>query len=103
MGLNSKFGPVVWGVQWLGRSPIGTNIAPKRRTGAAAVFAVGVRAGTIASSSGRAKVAPRPRNTERRDNDALVMNICWLLPVFGLALLLYRRGPHRVRIGRRSL
>ena len=40
IGLNSKPAPVVFGVQWLGRSPIGTNTAPKRRGGFAAVCAV---------------------------------------------------------------
>ena len=75
MGLNSNALPEVAGVQWLGRSPIGTNTAPKRRVGAAAVRAVGVSAGTIASSSGRASVVPRPFNTVRRDIDDLVMNI----------------------------
>ena len=38
IGLNSKPAPVVVGVQWLGRSPIGTNTAPKRRVGVAAVW-----------------------------------------------------------------
>jgi hypothetical protein len=33
MGLNSKPTPVVGGVQWLGRSPIGTNTAPNRLSG----------------------------------------------------------------------
>ena len=37
MGLNSKPLPLVAGVQWLGRSPIGTKTAPKRLVGAAAV------------------------------------------------------------------
>ena len=37
IGLNSKPTPVVAGVQWLGRSPIGTNTAPNRLVGAAAV------------------------------------------------------------------
>src|SRR6185503_13345884 len=75
IGLNSKPAPVVAGVQWLGRSPIGTNTAPKRRVGAAAVRTVGVRAGTIASSSGNARVAPSPRRTVRRGSACFVMNI----------------------------
>src|SRR5688500_16446185 len=75
MGLNSKPLPEVAGVQWLGRSPIGTKTAPKRLMGAAAVSDVRVSAGTIASSSGRASVVPRPFRTVRRDIDDLVMNM----------------------------
>jgi hypothetical protein len=75
MGLNSKPAPVVAGVQWLGRSPIGTNTAPKRRVGAAAVRAVAVSAGTMASNNGKASAAPIPLRTVRRGNDRLVMNI----------------------------
>jgi hypothetical protein len=36
MGLNSKPAPLVGGVQWLARSPIGTKIAPNRFVGVAA-------------------------------------------------------------------
>ncbi len=75
IALNSKPAPVVAGVQWLGRSPMGTNTAPKRRVGAAAVRTVGVRAGTIASSNGSARVAPTPRRKVRRGSDILEMNI----------------------------
>ena len=75
IGLNSKLTPVVVGVQWLGRSPIGTKIAPNRLVGEAAVLTVAVIAGTMASSSGNESVAPRPRSTVRRDSDAFVMNI----------------------------
>ena len=75
IGLNSKLAPVVAGVQWLGRSPIGTNTAPNRLVGAAAVLTVAVMAGTIASRSGSESVAPRPRRTVRRDSDAFVMNM----------------------------
>ena len=75
IGLKSKLTPVVAGVQWLGRSPIGTKTAPNRLVGAAAVFAVAVRAGTIASSSGSESVAPRPRRTVRRESAVFVMNI----------------------------
>ena len=63
------------GVQWLGRSPIGTKIAPNRFVGVAAVRANGVRAGTMASSSGSDRVAPMPRSTVRRDTDDFVMNM----------------------------
>jgi len=41
--------------------PIGMKTNPSRRTGAATVAASAVIAGTIASSSGSAKVAPTPR------------------------------------------
>ena len=50
-------------------------MAPNRRVGAAAVRTIGVIAGTIASSIGKASVAPRPRRTVRRDNACFVMNI----------------------------
>src|SRR6187402_1407746 len=83
MGLNSKPLPVVGGVQWLGRSPIGTKIAPNRLVGVAAVRAVRVRAGTMASSKGSDRVAPMPRSTVRRDTDDLVMNMT-LLYLLGL-------------------
>ena len=75
IGLNSKLAPVVVGVQWLGRSPIGTKMAPNRRVGVPAVLTVGVSAGTIASSSGRASVAPIPRSIVLRDNAFFVTNI----------------------------
>jgi hypothetical protein len=60
---------------WLGRSPIGTNTAPNRGAGCAAVFASAVAAGTIASRNGSASVAPIPLIIVRRDNDFLLMNI----------------------------
>src|SRR6185295_14808857 len=75
ISLNSNPGPVVFGVQWLGRSPIGTNTAPKRRGGFAAVCVVAVNAGTMASSSGSASVVPMPRRNVRRGSDIFVMNI----------------------------
>src|SRR5687768_8532200 len=72
IGLNSKPTPLVAGVQWLGRSPIGTKMAPNRRVGAPAVLTVAVSAGTIASSSGSARVAPIPRSIVRRDKALFV-------------------------------
>src|SRR5436190_8505669 len=84
MGLNSKPAPVVGGVQWLGRSPIGTKIAPNRLVGVAAVSAVRVSAGTMASSSGSDRVAPMPRSTVRRDTDDFEMNMSALLYLPGL-------------------
>src|SRR4051812_26965490 len=85
IGMNSKFSPVVFGVQNPGRSPSGTKIAPNRRCGFAAVFAVAVRAGTIDSSSGRARVTPIPRRKVRRGNAILVINIVvsWLIRCAG--------------------
>src|SRR4029453_260315 len=78
IGENSKLLPTVVGAQYPGRSPSGTKTAPKRRTGAAAVPASAVRAGTIESRNGKAIVAPMPRKTVRRDNDSFVMNIACL-------------------------
>src|SRR5688572_1015982 len=75
IGLNSKPTPRVAGVQWLGRSPIGTKMAPNRRVGAPAVLTVAVSAGTIASSNGSARVAPIPRSIVRRDNALFVTNM----------------------------
>ena len=46
---------------------------PSRGEGFAAVFASAVAAGTIASSSGKASVAPIPRRKVRRGSDVLVM------------------------------
>src|SRR5688572_11964045 len=51
----------------------------KRRTGAAAVRRVGVSAGTIDSSSGRASVTPAPRRKVRRAMCFLATNIVSLL------------------------
>src|ERR1700722_8900316 len=75
IGVNSKSAPTVFGVQNPGRSPSGTKIAPNRRCGFAAVLARAVRAGTIDSSSGSARVTPTPRRKVRRGNDILVMNM----------------------------
>ena len=76
MGENSKFAPTPLGVQYPGLSPSGTIATPKRRCfGFAAAFAVAVKAGDIASKKGSAKVAPRPRNTARRDKCVFVMNM----------------------------
>jgi hypothetical protein len=47
--------------------------------GFAAVFTVAVSAGTIASSSGRATVAPTPRRNVRRGSDNLEMNMTMIL------------------------
>src|SRR5688572_18706832 len=51
------------------------KMAPKRFNGLAAVCAMAVIAGTMASNNGSARVAPTPRRTVRRDIDFLVMNM----------------------------
>ena len=56
-------------------TPCGTYTPPNRSCGFAAVFAVAVNAGTIASSRGRATVAPMPCKNVRRPSDIFVMNI----------------------------
>ena len=48
---------------------------PSRRTGCAAVFASGVAAGTIASRSGNAIVAPIPHRKVRRGMNFFVMKL----------------------------
>src|ERR1700730_3449593 len=48
---------------------------PIRGTGAAAVLATAVNAGTIASSSGSPKVAPTPRRNVRRGSASFVITI----------------------------
>src|SRR5215470_14161964 len=79
IGVNSKSAPAFDGVQYPGRSPSGTKTAPKRFSGLAAVLAVGVKAGTIASMNGSAIAVPIPRSTVRRDIYFLVANIRGLL------------------------
>ena len=56
-------------------APLGTNTAPKRGGGFAAVFAMAVNAGTIASRNGSATAAPIPRRNVRRGSDSFVMNM----------------------------
>jgi hypothetical protein len=57
-------------------APFGMYTNPSRRTGAAAVREVADRAGTIASRSGNATVAPIPRRNVLRGNAIFVMIIC---------------------------
>src|SRR5215831_18157768 len=45
---------------------------PTRMTGAAAVLACGVNAGTMASSNGSARVVPTPRRNVRRGSASFV-------------------------------
>src|SRR5262249_24467139 len=75
MGVNSKSAPTFDGVQKPGLSPSGTNTTPNRINGLAAVFPIGVNAGTMASRNGNAIVAPIPRNTARRDMCFFIVNI----------------------------
>src|SRR3954468_22269834 len=56
-------------------APCTISMQARRETGAAAVFAIEVAAGTIESSSGRASDAPIPLRTVRRETCFLVMNI----------------------------
>ena len=48
-------------------TPFGTYTVVSRRVGLAADSRIGLNAGTMASSSGSAMVAPNPRITVRRD------------------------------------
>ena len=73
--------------------PCGTKMPVNRVTGFAAVFARGVCAGNMASSSGNASVIPAPRKNDRRAMCFLEMNICFCVslscysPFFGAAAL----------------
>ena len=82
--VNSKSRPVVVGVhRWLvvpysvlPALPCTISMPVKRLLGSTGgALGAGGCAGTIASSSGRATVAPMPRSTVRRDSARLVMNI----------------------------
>src|SRR4051812_17997662 len=53
-------------------------MAPNLVRGAAAAFASGVSAGTIASSSGSAMTAPAPRRNVRRDSESFEIYINFL-------------------------
>ncbi len=75
MGVNSKPAPTFSGIHWSTMAPFGMYTAPNRGAGAAAVFAVAVKAGTMASRNGSATVAPMPRRNVRRGKDSLEMNI----------------------------
>src|SRR5687767_2009791 len=87
-------------------TPFGRYTNPRRRTGLAAVCASATRAGTIASSSGSASVAPRPRRTVRRSRAFFVMNMfdpqalgvrLWALAQSRKPKALTRRLPHPER------
>src|SRR6267142_499735 len=68
--------------------PCGTKSPTNRDLGLAAVCASVVAAGTIASSSGSASVAPAPRRTVRLDMCFLVRNISSVLLLTGHAQLI---------------
>ena len=72
-GVNCPSAPCPSGVQRAWSQPIGTNTKPSRRTALAGVWASAVIAGTIASSSGSARVACIPFRNIRRGNAFLVM------------------------------
>ena len=75
-GFSANPPPVSSGVHWSITMPLGTYTVPRRLTGAAADSRVGVNAGTIPSSRGRASVAPTPRRNVRRGKWVLVMIHC---------------------------
>src|SRR5688572_1028135 len=72
---------------------MGMYTNPSRRTGLAGVAARAVIDGTIASSSGRAKLAPIPLRNVRRGKALLVMII--LNSSFGKAHYLQFLGPEQ--------
>ncbi len=69
---------------------------------AAAVCAIAVAAGIIASSSGRDTLTPRPRNTVRRDRCFLVMNIFIYLCVSACVTRLSPAGTSGRRRSRKA-
>src|ERR1700730_7003844 len=71
----SKVVPSDLGVKWSRMTPCGTDTNPNRVGCPAAALAPPEKAGTIASSHGRASVKPIPRKNARRGNDILVMNM----------------------------
>ncbi len=75
VGVSSKPAPSAAGVHCSMTMPFGTYITPNLVIGFAAVFCSAVSGGTIASRSGSASVAPRPRNIVRRGIAFLVISI----------------------------
>ena len=75
VGVNSKSRPTASGVHFPRMAPFGMYTKPRRRTGVASVLARAVAAGIIASSKGRATVAPMPRRKVRRGINFFVMII----------------------------
>src|SRR5436309_14616333 len=67
--------PTFSGTQYPGAMPCGTKQPTNRGFGFAAVCASAVAAGTIASRSGNASVAPAPRRIVRREMCFLDMNM----------------------------
>src|SRR6188508_2244751 len=75
MNGNSKSRPVIFGCHSSCSAPWGKYTSPRRGLGAAGVCASTVAAGIMASSSGRARVAPAPFRTARRDRCFLNTNM----------------------------
>ena len=73
VGDSAVSAPPRGGVQLVMCEPIGTYTNPSRRTGLAAVSDWAVSDGIIASSRGRATVAPMPRKNVRRASAFFVM------------------------------
>src|SRR5262245_26101255 len=87
MNGNSKSRPSVFGTQCPGAMPCGKKIAVNRVFGFAAVSRSSVCAGSIASSSGRARVTPVPYKKVRRGKCFFAMNISVFLLAIGGRLL----------------
>src|SRR5262245_53044906 len=66
--------------------------------GFAAVWAIAVKAGTIASSRGRLTVAPRPRRNVRRGSDIFVT----IMAKSSLEILRVPGSSHHKRVARRD-
>src|SRR5215510_5920667 len=66
--------------------------------GFAAVWAIAVKAGTIASSRGRLTVAPSPRRNVRRGSDIFVT----IMAKSSLEILNVPRSSHHKRVARRD-
>ena len=73
--VSSKLAPSATGVHCSMIMPFGTYMTPNLVSGLAGVFCSAVSGGTMASSSGSASDAPRPRNIARRGIAFLVMNM----------------------------
>ena len=86
-------------------APCGKYMKPRRGLDAATVCASAVPAGIMASSNGRAIVAPAPLRTVRRDRCFFVKNITGLLrsrlisslPALGRGCRLRACGTHRLK------
>src|SRR5207244_5248439 len=75
VGENSYAVPSTTGVHLFMIMPFGMYITPRRLIGFAGVLPRADNAGTIASNTGNASIAPRPRNTVRRETTLFVISI----------------------------